>query len=79
MKTATIPVYVIIAVFIQYCAVCLKKNYTNMLRIHSFSIFTIKTPWALAALALLGLLIVQTLINVLKLLHTRICISSLYQ
>ena len=36
-----------------------------MLRIHLFSIFTIKTPWALAALAPLCLLIVKTLTNVL--------------
>ena len=41
-----------------------------MLRIHFFSIFTIKTPRALATLAPLSLLIVKTLINVLKLLLT---------
>jgi len=41
---------------------CLSKNrlYTKMLRIHLFSIFTIKTP-----LAPLGLLIAKTLTNVL--------------
>jgi len=46
---------------------CLSKNrlYTKMLRIHLFSIFTIKTPKALAALAPLGLLIVKTVTNVL--------------
>ena len=36
-----------------------------MLRIHLFSIFTIKTPRALAVLVSLGLLIVKTLTNVL--------------
>ena len=36
-----------------------------MLRIHLFSIFTIKTPRALAALAPFGLLIVKTQANVL--------------
>ena len=36
-----------------------------MLRIHMFSIFTIKTPQPLAALAPLGLLTVKTLTNVL--------------
>ena len=36
-----------------------------MLRIHLFSIFTIKTPRVLAALTPLGLLIVKTLTNVL--------------
>ena len=46
---------------------CLSKNrlYTKMLRIHLFSIFTIKTPLALVALAPLGILIVKTLTNVL--------------
>ena len=39
-----------------------------MLRIHLFSIFTIKTPRTLATLALLGFLIVNTLTNVLSLL-----------
>ena len=75
MKTANIPVYgniavyiYNIAVYIQYCGVytilrCLSKNrlYTKMLRIHLFSIFTIKTPQALTALAS----IVKTLTNVL--------------
>ena len=40
-----------------------------MLGIHLFSYFTIKTPWALAALAPLGLLIVKTLTYVLLLFH----------
>ena len=46
---------------------CLSKNrlYTNMLKIHLFGIFTIKTPRVLAALPPLGLLIVKTLANVL--------------
>ena len=45
---------------------CLFKNrlFTEMLRIHLFSIFTIKTPRTLAAPAPLGLLIVNTLTNV---------------
>ena len=34
-----------------------------MLRIHLFSIFIIKTPWALAALAPFGLLIMKTMKN----------------
>ena len=33
-----------------------------MLRIHLFSILTIKTPWAIAALAPLDLLVVKTLL-----------------
>jgi len=55
----------------KYCGVfkllrCLSKFfYTKMLRIHLFSIFTSKTPRALAALAPLGILIVKTLTNVL--------------
>ena len=36
-----------------------------MLRIYMFSSFTIKTPWAFASLAPLGLLIVKPLTNVL--------------
>jgi len=51
---------------------CLFKNrlYTNMLRIHLFSIFTIKTcDWLLQCSRPLGLLIVKTLTNVLRLLH----------
>ena len=40
-----------------------------MLRIHLFSIFTIKTPRALAAFKPLDLFIVKTLTNVLLLLH----------
>jgi len=44
MKTASIPVYGNIVVYIKYC--------TKMLRLHLFSIFLIKTPWALASLPL---------------------------
>jgi len=55
MKTANIPIYGNITVYIKYYAVCLKIFYTKMLRIHLFSIFTIKTPQALVALAPLGL------------------------
>jgi len=48
MKTANIPVYGNIAVYIKYCAVLSKNRlYTKMLRINLFSIFTIKTPRAL--------------------------------
>jgi len=67
MKPANIQVYGTIAVYIRYCAVCLKIDYihTKMLRIHLFSIFTIKTSWALIALVPLDLLIVKTLTNVL--------------
>jgi len=36
-----------------------------MLRIHLFSIFVIKTPRAIAALASFGLLIVKILTNIL--------------
>ena len=70
MKTVNLSVYGNIKGDIKYCTVCLKsKNrvYTQMLRIHLFSILfsTIKTPWTLAALAPLGLLILKTLTNVL--------------
>jgi len=66
MKTANIPLYGNIAVYIKILH-CLSINrlYTKMLRIHLFSIFTIKTPRAHAALTPLGLLIVKTLTNVL--------------
>jgi len=61
-----IPVYRNIGVYIKYCAVCLKIDYTLICyRIHLFSIFTIRTPRALIALAPLGLLIVNTLTSVL--------------
>ena len=45
LKRANIPVYGNIAVYIKYCY-CLSKNklFTKMLRVHLFSIFTIKTP-----------------------------------
>ena len=41
------------------------RLYTKMLRIHLFSISTIKTPRALAAVDPLGLLTMKTLTNVL--------------
>jgi len=46
---------------------CLSKNRldTKLLRIHLFSVFTVKRPRALAALAPLGHLIMKTLTNVL--------------
>ena len=56
----------------KFCSVyeifrCLSKSrlYTQMLRIHLFSIFTVKTPQGLSVLALLGHLIVKTLTNIL--------------
>jgi len=66
MKIANIPVYGNNAVYIKILR-CLSKNrlYTKMLRIHLFSIFTIKTPRALPALAPLGLLIVKSMTSVL--------------
>jgi len=59
MKTAKIPLYGNIAVYIKDCAVCLKIDYTLrcLEYICSVSIFTIKTPH--------GLLIVKTLTTVL--------------
>ena len=42
-----------------------------MLRIHLFRIFIITTPWTLAALASLGLLILKTLTNVLTIRNIR--------
>jgi len=54
MKTANIPLYENIAVY----KIIVLSVY--MLRIHSFSIFTIKTPLGLAALAPLVLLIMKT-------------------
>jgi len=72
MKTANIPMYGNIAVYIRYCADCLKnREHAKMLRILLFSIFTINTARALAALAPLGLLIVNTLTNVLLLFLVR--------
>ena len=64
---------------------CLTKNrlYTKMLRIHLFSIFTIKTPRALAALTPVGLLIVKTLTNVLLTLtycvYMFLCLQSMQE
>ena len=67
MKTANIWVHGHIAVYINYCAVCLEIEYTLrcLEYIYLFSIITIKTPRTLAALASFGLLIVKTLTNVL--------------
>ena len=42
MKTAKIPVYGNIALYVYK-----NRLYTKMLRIHFFSIFTITTPWTL--------------------------------
>ena len=54
-----------------------------MLRIHLFSIFTIKTPRALAALTPVGLLIVKTLTNVLLTLtycvYMFLCLQSMQE
>jgi len=48
MKTTKIPVYGHIAVYIKYCVVRLKIDYTlRCLEYILFSIFTIKTPLAL--------------------------------
>jgi len=47
MTTVNIPVYGNIEVYIKYCAVCLKIDYTLRYleyNVHLFSIFTIKTP-----------------------------------
>jgi len=62
----------------KYCDVyktlhCLSKNrlYTQMLRIHLISIFTIKKPRALSALASFGPFIVKTLSHVLYLLPSK--------
>ena len=48
-----------------------KKSDTKLFRVYLFTVFTIKTPRALASLAPLGLLIVKTVTNILKLLHRR--------
>jgi len=43
MKTVNIPMYGNSAAYVNYCTFCLKYIlYTKMLRIHVFSIFTIK-------------------------------------
>ena len=65
MTTANIPVYGHIALYIKYYMSVLKGLYTNMLKIHLFSVFTIKTPRALAAVAPLDLLISKTLTHLL--------------
>ena len=64
MKTANIPVYGHIALYIKYYMSVLKRLYTNMLKIQ-FSVFIIKTPQALAAVAPLDLLISKTLTHLL--------------
>ena len=60
-----------------------RRLYTKMLRIHLFSIFTIKTPRALAALTPVGLLIVKTLTNVLLTLtycvYMFLCLQSMQE
>ena len=63
IKTTNITVYLNTAEYENNGPVWLKE--IKMLRIHFFSIFTMKTPWALGALTLLGLLIVKTLTNLL--------------
>jgi len=62
MKTDNIPVYGNIAL---YWDLSTKKDYTQKYINFLFSIFTVKTSRALAALALFGLLIVKKLTNVL--------------
>jgi len=65
MKTANIPVYGNITVYIKYCVVCLKTD--DILRCLEYifiSIFIIKKTMAIAALVPLSLLIVKTLTNV---------------
>ena len=64
MKTANIPVYGTIALYIKYCALSKNRLYTNIL-LQLFSIFTIKMPQAIGALASVGLFIVKTLTNLL--------------
>ena len=67
MKTAKALVYGNIAVYTNIALSvynCFRLD-TIMLRIHLFSIVTIKMPQALAALVSLGLLIVKIMTNVL--------------
>ena len=67
--------------YVQKYMPCLSKYRldTTLLRIHLFSVFTIKRPRAIAALAPLGLLIVKTPTHVyqnpsiLALIHTAFC------
>jgi len=47
-----------------------------MLRVHSFSLFTIETPRALIALTSFDILIVEKLKNVLQLLKTLLIIAT---
>ena len=61
-----------ITVYLKYGDVCLKYIlYTKMLRIHLFSVFTIKTPGDLDALVPFGLLIVTTLTSCKRLLDVK--------
>jgi len=65
IKAANIPVYGNIAVYGILRWLSKNRLYTKMRRIHLFSVFTIKRPQPLAALAHLGLLNVKTLKTVL--------------
>jgi len=65
MKTANIPVYGNVACMEISRFLTKNRLYTKMLRIHVFSVVTIKTPQALAALVPLGFLIVKTLTDIL--------------
>jgi len=58
-----------LAYVVQMYMLCLSKNRldTELLRIHLFSVFTIKRLRALAVIAPLGFLILKTLTNVLLL------------
>ena len=60
------------------CNLSKNRLYTKMLRIHLFSIFTIKTPWALVTLAPLGLLIDKTLYSNYNIFPNLITVRSLY-
>ena len=85
MKTANKLVYGYITVYgmflitkildlayVQNYMHCLSQNKsdTKLFRVYLFTVFTIKRPRALASLAPLGLLIVETVTNILLLLHT---------
>ena len=59
--------------YVQNYMHCLSQKIsqdTKLFRVYLFSAFTIKRPRALASLAPLGLLIVETVTNILLLLHT---------
>ena len=53
--------------YVQNNMRCLSKNKsdTKLFRVYSFTVFTIKRPWALASRAPLGPLIVKTVTNIL--------------